>query len=351
MAGGALRFRTYAVARQQGELARVRVLQGPDQGAVYVITAPRVTLGRGEENDIILSDLKASRTHAELVLSQQGWVARDLGSANGITHNRHPARVAQLRSGEGFGLGETHFEFLASDQGTQVLTAPPKTLPQLQAEERAFEAQRARVQALGNVQFRVGQTKVGSQPKNQNTVYLAVGAAALAAYFYLQQPSKPGPSAQVSAQKKTESSAVSVRDLASYLPTERVADAPSDRTVEMFFREGLREYRVKNYLRARQQFENVLQIRPNEERARRYLENSKLALEDEVKQQMIAGNKNYKAGKLRFARGNFSAVLRLLARDQSDTRYREAEEILKKVEGEISSSRLPNLSDLSEGTP
>ena len=59
------RFRVQNVARQAGELARFRVAKGPDRGSIFVLRDSRVTIGRGEDSDIMIGDLKASRFHAE----------------------------------------------------------------------------------------------------------------------------------------------------------------------------------------------------------------------------------------------------------------------------------------------
>jgi pSer/pThr/pTyr-binding forkhead associated (FHA) protein len=67
--------------RQNGEKARLRVLKGPDQGTVFALTADRASIGRGEEGDVVLTDLRASRLHAEIARAALGWSARDLGSA------------------------------------------------------------------------------------------------------------------------------------------------------------------------------------------------------------------------------------------------------------------------------
>ena len=43
--GAALKFKTTALARQSGELARIKVMRGPDFGSVYVLTGGRATIG------------------------------------------------------------------------------------------------------------------------------------------------------------------------------------------------------------------------------------------------------------------------------------------------------------------
>src|SRR4051794_5511213 len=108
--GNAVRFKQTNVPRQQGEQARLKVVQGPDYGAIYVLVAGRATIGRGEDNDVLISDLKASRLHAEFTLTQVGWLVRDKGSANGIMFNGKATREAKLKTGDTITLGETTLE-------------------------------------------------------------------------------------------------------------------------------------------------------------------------------------------------------------------------------------------------
>src|SRR5690242_14810060 len=112
--GSALKFKQNNVPRQQGEQARLKVLQGPDYGSLYVIIGNKASIGRGEENDIVISDLKASRRHAEVTLGQKGWVINDLGSSNGILYGGKATRTTPLRNSDAFTLGETTLEFVVS---------------------------------------------------------------------------------------------------------------------------------------------------------------------------------------------------------------------------------------------
>ena len=47
----------------------------------------RALLGRGPECDLILFDRATSRTHAEIINTEDGYILKDLGSTNGTLHN------------------------------------------------------------------------------------------------------------------------------------------------------------------------------------------------------------------------------------------------------------------------
>jgi hypothetical protein len=125
------------------------------------------------------------------------------------------------------------------------------------------------------------------------------------------------------------------QDLESLLP--KLSEPAKNKTAEMFFRQGFREFKARNYLRARTQFDLVLQIVPDHEMARRYKENCGKAIDDEVKTLLESGRTSLESGKLREARGFFEAVRRLLNADQSNPAFAEAGDLLKKVTEELPS--------------
>ena len=52
------------------------------------------SIGRSNENDIVLSDTFVSGEHAKLYWNGRGWVVEDLGSTNGTRVNGKPVRRA-----------------------------------------------------------------------------------------------------------------------------------------------------------------------------------------------------------------------------------------------------------------
>ncbi len=51
------------------------------------LTADRLTIGRGADNDLVLPSVTVSRRHASLVRGARGWTLRDENSANGVLVN------------------------------------------------------------------------------------------------------------------------------------------------------------------------------------------------------------------------------------------------------------------------
>ncbi len=329
--GSALKFNQTDVARQTGELARLKVVRGPDYGTLFVLTGARATIGRGEENDIVISDLKASRRHAEFAWSVgSGWSVADIGSSNGIGYRGQELRRVKLAPLDSFSLGETVFEFVSAEGEGRALGAASPHRQSLVEGDPAFERQRQRVRALGRSGPEPRSIPAASGASTGKLVVpllLAVGAVF---YFGGESPRPKGPARSASA-KSTDAG----REPASPLllpPMPGEVEGETSRAAEMFFREGFREYRERNYLRAKSNFENVLQVSSGHALARLYLDNSVKAIQDEIATHLEQGKRGVAAGKLKAARGHFEAVLRLLSRDTSNPRYTEAKEALERLE-------------------
>jgi hypothetical protein len=328
--GAATRFKQPSLPRQPGECARLKVVQGPDAGCVYVLSAWQAAAGRGEDCDVVLTDLKASRRHAEFAADAGGWLVKDLGSANGILHNGKAAREARLKTADLVTLGETTLEFHTHEAATQLLQAPAKPFNQIVSERQALEARKQQLQAYGGAgRPAPGPAALPGAPKKGVNPLLIVGGIALAGLLFLPDEGAPKKGGEGDA---SGPATPAQRDLAGFLPADH---SRTNRAAEAFFRAGFREYREKNYLRAKLQFENVQQIMPNHALARIYLENCEQAIQAEVKFHLEQGKRNESAGKLKGARAHYEAVMRLLYRDQSNPKFGEARDGLAKVEKQI----------------
>ena len=67
---------------------RLRIIEGKDKGVRVPLESPPVTIGRSDDNRVMLSpEIAASRHHAELTEDDGVWSVRDLGSMNGTWVN------------------------------------------------------------------------------------------------------------------------------------------------------------------------------------------------------------------------------------------------------------------------
>jgi pSer/pThr/pTyr-binding forkhead associated (FHA) protein len=324
-------------------------------------------MGRGDENDVVFADLRASRKHAELKKLANGrWHLRDLGSQNGVVWNGKVTREADLKSGDIVTVGETAFEFVPEEAGTQMMQSGPRALTADLLHGRAQSpahppAPLASIQPLaqlspgaglgasfpaipgansdfGGLQGIAGMgastgSAGGGSEKRKKILYGIVGLMAVWLFLDDSETEKAAPKnpKQASADKKGEGAKKEpLRDLAQYLPP--MANTSPLGAAETFFKEGFREFREKNYLRARVQFETALQINPAHSLSNAYLKQCDRAIDDDVKAHLSRGLREAESGKLKSARAHFEAVQRLLSRDTSHSAYKEATIKLKEID-------------------
>lgn len=103
-----LEFQTRADEKpeQRGRSFCLIVMSGPDKGATYALSTGQCSLGRAEENDIVLSGRGISRLHAVIIVKPHGDViVEDRGSTNGLYLNGERIERSSLEPGQTVGLG------------------------------------------------------------------------------------------------------------------------------------------------------------------------------------------------------------------------------------------------------
>ncbi len=85
----------------------LEVERGKDQGREFVLQEGENGVGRGIDNDVILTDVAVSRRHLKLVCTAAGLTMRDLGSGNGTLVNGTKVSTIELSEGDRIELGET----------------------------------------------------------------------------------------------------------------------------------------------------------------------------------------------------------------------------------------------------
>lgn len=88
------------------------VEEGAQRGAKFPLLEDALSVGRGEDQDIVLDDQGASRSHAILVQQGGQWMIRDTGSANGLFLDGRRAGDGYLRPGMRVQIGHTTLRFV-----------------------------------------------------------------------------------------------------------------------------------------------------------------------------------------------------------------------------------------------
>jgi len=110
-------------------------LQQDDPGSTrHAIVGGRLTIGRQDANDVVLTgDMRVSRHHAVVEEHEGEWWLRDLRSRNGVYLNGDRVRESPLREGDRFRIGGSTFMFspehdpmatIGDTRGVELVTGP-----------------------------------------------------------------------------------------------------------------------------------------------------------------------------------------------------------------------------------
>lgn len=109
--------RPTVVMEEPSSLPRLEVSSGPQCGHAFDLTRARTVIGRagpGQPCDILLQDRAVSRPHAEVLREPDGFLLKDLGSANGTLVNGVLLTEAHhLADGDAITFGEAVLIFRA----------------------------------------------------------------------------------------------------------------------------------------------------------------------------------------------------------------------------------------------
>jgi tetratricopeptide (TPR) repeat protein len=94
-----------------GQPGVLNVIGGNDRGKQFPLTLPETRIGRGTDQDVILSDIAVSRRHFTIVMEGARYKVRDLGSGNGTLVNGQRVREQLLNNGDHIEIGQTVMRF------------------------------------------------------------------------------------------------------------------------------------------------------------------------------------------------------------------------------------------------
>ena len=90
----------------------LKVVSGSDKGSEYPFDGGEAKLGRTADNDVVIKDASASRSHARVFEKGGKYFLEDVGSANGTKVNGaalKPKAPRELKPGDKISIGDWAF--------------------------------------------------------------------------------------------------------------------------------------------------------------------------------------------------------------------------------------------------
>jgi predicted component of type VI protein secretion system len=106
---------------------RLTVIKGYNKGDEFPLEAEEITIGRGEDNGIVLNTVEVSRTHAVLTKTEGGYMIRDLGSTNGtFVDKKSVGGKYLLKPGDTVMLGDAIYLTYGADADPEETLVSPR---------------------------------------------------------------------------------------------------------------------------------------------------------------------------------------------------------------------------------
>lgn len=357
----------------------LEVVKGPHAGTKLAFTKGAVTIGRGPENDVVLAnDPRVSRQHAEI--KQRGgtdFIVVNLSEKNFVLLNGQNIQSEVLAKGAVLQIGDSEIKFDYEVPATEVPPPPPAqqravlasvpppppsqqqgqhappAMPSFQNAAPAAPYQQPR--PPGQFQQQQAQPGMGAaQPRrappssgggllsNPRARFYGIIAILGLVGWFLFSPSKKGAVKDANAIRSTsitlqETGEAEKRSQELLATKKEKYDTIQYRRAHENFVRGFRDFQQGQYSRARESFQVVLNLDPENELAKRYYHLSQIKFDELVKFNMIQGNRYREKKNWRMCQSNYSNVMTMLQNRREDPTYKEAkqffEECTLNVEG------------------
>lgn len=351
----------------------IEISKGPHIGQNLSFAKASVTIGRGPENDIVLSsDPRVSRQHAEIKQRGTDFVIVNLSQKNFVLLDGQSIQSEVLVNGSVIQIGDTEiqFKFEAPSMASAPVQTPPvpaphpvspltpvgnsPIAPRSQAPQMpAYQAPRPQMPAMPNPSAPPAQPMAyggysppppgaGPAPMRSSAggggplanprvrFYAIVAVVGLLAWYFLfsEGPKeKKDPNAfRTSALSMADVVEAEKRTQELLTVKKEKYDSIQYRRAQENFIKGFRDFQQGQYARAREAFQVVLNLDPDNELAKRYFHLSKIKFDELVKFNMIQGNRYREKKNWRMCQSNYSNVMTMLQHRKDDPSYKEAKQ-------------------------
>jgi pSer/pThr/pTyr-binding forkhead associated (FHA) protein len=105
----------------------LEILTGPFQGQKHTFRS-HLTIGRRSDNTVRLIDAKASRNHARIIATDEGFFIEEMKSSNGTVVNGEKIESRRLRPGDNITIGFTELFFSEREISKSEIRDPLATI-------------------------------------------------------------------------------------------------------------------------------------------------------------------------------------------------------------------------------
>jgi pSer/pThr/pTyr-binding forkhead associated (FHA) protein len=335
-----------SIAPRTGFKFVLTVKSGPDKGSTYQLLPPRVTIGRGVDNNIALKDPRVSRHAVVIEFSPEEIIITDLSGRKSLHINGTPAESSAIKDGDMIRIGDTSAVFIV--EALVLAPTPPSNVPMMQPHQGgdvlpfAQPGKPAMSPAFpGGDGFSPPPARPRPAPRapgqgGSKMFYVVVLVLIGGAYYLFGTPSgaKKKESALLT-QEQIEKDTKNSEDRIEKLSKRRAFKSEEEKTrfeeADRHYREGFRDYGKGQYGRAMKSFETAMAIDPSHELARRYYVLSQKRRDEEIAQLTLEGRRYKEKQMYSRCSAAFEKVLESM-NNRDDAKYKQAEAIKRECD-------------------
>jgi pSer/pThr/pTyr-binding forkhead associated (FHA) protein len=317
-------------ALKQGKsvFLRMTIDSGDQKGRSFVTQGNRVSIGRDDENDIVISsDIKMSRKHAEIVLINGAYLIRNLSQKNSMLIDGQEAKEHLIERKFKLQIGDSIFVMDPDAKPKLAMaTSPNSTMTSNSGSAVPPPSNAPRNGGPFSQPAAVRTPPIDAKKMN---FYIAIGIIGLAFVWLLSGESieKKKPTELRTRDQvlmDLEKSEEAIRNI-----EKKQVDAGRQslqyKTAQEHYIKGFRDYRQGQYARAISSFQAALSFYPQHELSRKYLILSRRKFDEIVQFNMIQGKRYKGKNNYRLCKSAYANVM-IMLKDPNDAIYREAKQ-------------------------
>ncbi len=374
---------------------QIEVTHGPHLGLALSFSKDVVTIGRDSENDITLgSDSRVSRNHAEIKFQGDEFVLLNLSLKNFVLLDGENIQAGKLKHGSLIQIGGSEIRFTPSqsidsnqktslihlEQSASKTVVLKESVPQKAASTKSPFAVSESITSLDSVpplqplrnSVRSLPSEIGHgvgpfagpqatqaqilRPQRRGPVssdslienkkmrfYLIIGVVAFFGWLLLSSSKKKNsrdPNAIRTSSEVMQNVADADKRSQEILSLKKDKyDSVQYRRAQENFIRGFRDFQQGQYDRAREAFQVVLNLDPENELAKRYYQLSNIKFDELVKFNLIQGNRYREKRNWRMCQSNYSNVMTMLQGRKDDPTFKEARQLYQECSLNVETGR------------
>ena len=313
----------------------LKVQEGEDVGAVYQLLPPRVTIGRGPDNNIVLRDPRISRSTAVIEFSMERITITDVSSRQSMMVNGHAMPAASISNGDVIRFGETELVFVV-----EAMALPARHGPHHPGNAVGHVGQQGGMPADLGMHPHVPagpsiERKAAGEERAKKIKFYAIVAAILLVGIFLMTSDPNKKKADIRGLRTAEEIEAEIKSAEKRMDdhlSKRRFKTDEERTrydeAQKHYLQGFRDYQKGQFGRAMKSFETARAIDTGHELAGRYYRLAEKR-RDEMIALLILEGRRYREKNM-FARcaAAFEKVLDAIP-NKEDLKYKNAEAQMK----------------------